>query len=475
MNHARAVRWSQDEFGDADIGDERRVRRLVQMAAAGLVRPAGMVTEVFSTSSGREGAYRLLENPEVVQSELTAAAGRAAARRCKSEKTVVVPMDGSSLNLRDPSRRRGLGPVGARASGAQGVLVMTSLAVDMKGATLGVLDQHYWTRSQGASLKSQVRRRAKKKDRRPRDQRESFLWVKCMRRVVGRMSVDARETTAWFQLDRGADCMEVLMEAADAKLCVTVRAIHDRCVRWPNGTDGRLLTSMARRPVAGTYTVDVPARPNQTERTATMALRSARIPLELKVGTKRRRVLEMDVVLATEQHAPHGQTPLRWLLFTTRPVATVGDLRIVVSAYALRWRVEDFHKTWKSNACNIEASKLGSKDAILRWATIMASVATRIEHIKHAARTTPDRPATELFTRDEIDATILLYSAGLTKIKVPYRPGDTPTVAEAVRWIASLGGHMGNTKTRPPGTKVLARGLAQVAAVARVLAAQRDA
>ena len=120
-------------------------------------------------------------------------------------------------------------------------------------------------------------------------------------------------------------------------------------------------------------------------------------------------------------------------------------------------------------ACNVEASQLQSKNAILRWATIMASVAARIEHIKHAARTTPDAPATEIFSRDEIDATLLLYKDGLTKIIVPYEVGDTPPLAAVVHWIASLGGHMGNPRTRPPGVTVIRRGLELITAGAATL------
>jgi hypothetical protein len=430
------------------------------------------VTGVFSGSAQREAAYRLIENGGIEREALAASAFVAAARRSAKYRHVVVPIDGSSLNLRDPAGRRGLGPVGTRSLGAQGVLVMSALAISPEGTPLGLLDQHYWTRSQ-KSPKRATRRRGSKHDKRPREQRESFLWVQSMRRVIDQLSAVAASTTPWFQLDRGADCMAVLMEAADAGLQVTVRAVHDRCLRWPNGRDGRLLPSMLTQPVLGTYPVDVPKRSSQIERRATMAIRVARMPLVLRISRKKRRILWVTVVLATERNAPKGQPPLRWMLFTTHSVQDVADAIAVVAAYSRRWRIEDFHKTWKSGACNIESSKLESKETILRWVTIMASVAARIESIKHLARNTPDAPATEQFSRDEIDAAILLYKAGVSKIHVPYVPGDTPSIAEVTRWIASLGGHMGNPKTRPPGATVIRRGLELVAGAALALSAQR--
>jgi Transposase DNA-binding/Transposase DDE domain len=465
--------WATDEFGGAQLGDARRQRRLVAIAARAVGRPAGRITDVFSTSAEREAAYRLLENEALAHGALAKSAHQAAARRCSEHANVVVPIDGSSLNLRDPAGRRGLGPVGTRSAGALGVLVMTALALDPQGTPLGLLDQHYWTRSLSPPKRA-TRRRGSKHDKRPRQDRESFIWVESMRRVAETMSLAAPRTRPWFQLDRGADCMSVLIEAADAGMHLTVRAVHDRCLRWHNGRDGRLLSSMVSRPVSGTYKVDVPERPKQVAREATMAIRVARMPLLLRLGKKRRRILTVTVILATEQHVPRGQIPLRWMLFTTHAVETTADALVVVGAYSRRWRIEDFHKTWKTGACDIESSKLESKDNIIRWATIMASVAARIENIKHAARTTPDAPATTVFSLDEIEATILLYKVGVTKINVPYKQGDIPTVAEITRWIASLGGHMGNPKKRPPGPTVIRRGLERIAVAATVLAAQRQ-
>ena len=443
----------------------------MEMAAKAARRPAGTVTGVFATSAHREGAYRLLENEALDREALTASASSAAARRSAMYREVIVPMDGSSLTFSDPADRRGLGPVGTRSQGALGVIVMTALAVAPTGTTLGILDQQYWARSKEPPKKP-TRRRGSKHDKRPREQRESFVWVEGMRRAAAVMASEAPGTRPWFQLDRGGDCLSVLIEAADADLQVTVRAVHDRCLCWPDGQQGRLLPSMLFQPVLGTYVVDVPGRPRQVERRATLSVRVARLPLVLRTGRKKRRVLETTVVLAREQGAPQGQEPLQWLLITTHPVESLADAIDVVAAYSMRWRIEDFHKTWKSGACNVESSKLESKEAILRWATIMASVAARIEGIKHAARNIPDRPATDVFSRDEVDAAILLFKSG-TKLPIAYKPGDTPTVAEVTRWIASLGGHMGNPKTRPPGATVIRRGLELVEGAAMALASLR--
>mgnify|MGYP000479316922 CR=1 FL=1 len=62
-------------------------------------------------------------------------------------------------------------------------------------------------------------------------------------------------------------------------------------------------------------------------------------------------------------------------------VAHARDAIEVVRAYTRRWRIEEFHRTWKAGACGIEGTRLRAYDHIQRWAIITASVAARIEQL----------------------------------------------------------------------------------------------
>jgi hypothetical protein len=86
MREANA--WADQTFGDAILGDERRRRRLVRMAAGLCARPAGRLTRVYSEGAEREGAFRLVENDAVNPAEIARASHRATARRCASEAIV---------------------------------------------------------------------------------------------------------------------------------------------------------------------------------------------------------------------------------------------------------------------------------------------------------------------------------------------------------------------------------------------------
>ena len=62
----------------------------------------------------------------------------------------------------------------------------------------------------------------------------------------------------------------------------------------------------------------------------------------------------LHAVAAYELNAPpEVKEPIRWILFTTLPVADVQQAAAVVRWYALHWRIERFHYVLKEG-CHIE-------------------------------------------------------------------------------------------------------------------------
>ena len=57
--------WAQETFGDADLGDRRRVDRLIKLAQRAAKAPHGRISRVFRDTKEREGAYDFVENPGV--------------------------------------------------------------------------------------------------------------------------------------------------------------------------------------------------------------------------------------------------------------------------------------------------------------------------------------------------------------------------------------------------------------------------
>lgn len=459
--------WSQDTFGEAELGDSRRTDRLVRMAETVLRRPAGRVTEVFVRDADRQGAYGLLENSAVTPDAVGEAAFRAtiAQLRTRGLTHVEVALDGGSLTLTDRQRRKGTGRVGDRNHPAFGFHVMSALAITREGEPVGLLDQRYWARP--------ARRPNKPARARPLKDKETHHWIDAME-AIERYASGLRDDAAGDAtprcrprglLDRGGDCRHVLLKAIELqpRCDFIIRAAWNR--RLSGAGKAYLWPTVAGSSLAATYAQPVPAGPRRQVRTAHMEVRSEKVSVRLRDRwNKTVRHAELWAVQAREVGTtPVGEKPIEWMLWTTCAVTTGAEACAIVQAYARRWRIEEFHRAWKRGACAVEETQLRSAAAIQKWATVLAVVAARIVQLSYRARTEPEAPATVALSQDEIDATIVLTQPPEWVV------GSQPPLAQVVRWIANLGGYTGKSSGGLPGPTVLARGLRDVEVATRML------
>lgn len=457
-------RWSREQFGAAKLDDARRTKRLITIAARAARRPDGKVTDVFTDAAERQGTYSLLENPAVAPAQLSASMFAAAAVRCAEEELVFVPVDGSSLTLTDLERTKGFGSIGSRKMRARGLKVMSALALSAQGVPIGLLSQQWWVRT-GAPVKQQHQKLAASK-------KETQHWLAAIEQAGEQIARHARKTRLWYQLDREADNWAILDQLDAQGHTFTVRANHDRRVRSADGSMRRLREILCAQTVSSVYELAVNAAPGRVARTAVMHVRAATVTLDLRDRTTNHHFPKtLNAVVAREQDPPAGQKAIEWMLLTNAPIETTEDLAQIIYGYSLRWRIEEFHRTWKSGACNVETMQLRSVGAAIKWATILAAVAVRIERIKLLSREQPDLPATSEFSRVELKAIVLLRF----EEKKPPPHSKPPTLAQATTWLAELGGYTGRTSSGgPPGSITLARGWEQVQTAVRALNALRS-
>jgi hypothetical protein len=115
--------------------------------------------------------------------------------------------------------------------------------------------------------------------------------------------------------------------------------------------------------------------------------------------------------------------------------------------YAGRWGIEVFHRVLKSG-CKIETRQLGGADRIEACLAIDLVVAWRIFHLNKLGRETPDVPCTVYFQEHEWQALTVFLT------RQPELPAQTPTLRQAQRMVAQLGGFLGRKGdggTRNPG------------------------
>lgn len=446
--------WATAEFGDVRVSDRRHRRRLIDLTATLARRPHGTIARTYQDSAQRQAAYDLLSNPSVRQSELVASTARATARRCEGLEYVFVAVDGTGVTLADQSKTKPLGSIGKRSFPTRGLLAFDALAIAPNGTTLGLLDVRFWARD---TLESDMVRY----DQRRSGVTEIRFWNAVVEASSDVLASLVPHVRPWFVMDREADETRILRQVSSPDTLFTIRLRQDRIVER-NGCRTKLLTVLRdSRPIARSF-VDVPRTKKRAARRAKVEIRATRVTILLPDFHTRSHSdrLEVNVVEVLEQ-ATHDER-LQWTLLTNAPIDRVADVERVIASYKTRWRVEEFHRTWKSGACGLEDIQLRTAGGIRKWAIMLASVATRTERLKHLARTEADTPATVELHEDEIAALILAKRK--IKNRVESVPDGIPTIAVAVRWIAEIGGWSAQYKKgAQPGSTTIARGLAELA------------
>jgi hypothetical protein len=440
--------WAREEFGATQLGDVRRTRRLVSMAAAAARRSSGKVSAVFDRAREREGAYDFLESPHVDASAVAESAFAASCQRAAGQAHVFVAVDGSSLTLRDATGRRGLGPVGSSNSPAEGMHVMTALGVSREGVPLGLLDQFFWTRPPRVSRTTAERRERNRA--RPFEDKEVAHYLNVARRAAERLGNYG--VGAWVVIDRDGDNRGILLGLHKAGCLFTVRGNRSRRVR--SDTSETVHRALDAEAALGVFEIEIGRNGQRAARTAKVEVHATQVILDFVADHGLPRDgLRLYAVRVREIDGP-GE-PLEWLLYTNVPVLSAEHAKAILDSYRTRWRIEEFHRTWKRGHCNVEDAQLRSPEALITWATILAAVATRIERLKYLSRETPDEPASRELSIEEIEALRLDQKRrGSSRRRLP----QMPTVSQATEWVAELGGWIG-PRNGPPGSITLARGL----------------
>jgi hypothetical protein len=270
----------------------------------------------------------------------------------------------------------------------------------------------------------------------------------------------------------------VLDDLLTTKDLFTVRAAYNRRVAMRSRAKKQryLWETLESQKVLATVELDVRSRPwrknkqsvtpSRAARTAKIELRAASIQLDFCVDQrfKRKTSPKLYALLAREtDESANGEEPIEWMLLTSYPIESASDAELVLRGYAQRWRIEEFHKCWKSGVCKIEETQLRAADNIERWATILAAVAVRVLRLTYLARHSPDLAAIAELAPCEIQAIVL----GAKEKNC--RSGDVPKLAKVVELLAKIGGYVGKSSGGPPGPLVIARALLKIEVLADLL------
>jgi hypothetical protein len=166
--------------------------------------------------------------------------------------------------------------------------------------------------------------------------------------------------------------------------------------------------------------------------------------------------LPLNVVLVREPGGGEHE-PLHWVLLTSEPVDTVEQVKRIVRYYELRWRIEEYHKAWKSGV-GVERLRQQSAENLERMLVITAFVAVRLLQLREQLPSRPDKEETQAaLPCDQILGTEEWRVLWLTVQKTA-PPPTPPTARWACLAVARLGGFTDTKRTGRPGWDTLWHG-----------------
>lgn len=456
---ATPVDWAEQEFGGCALPDARLQDRLLTLARDFYARPTANITQACSSRAKAKAAYRFFDHDKTTMDTLLRPHYRATEARLRPEAVVLAVQDTTSLNYSTHAATAGLGPISKTVNGAQGLHLHSTLAFSTEGTPLGFLDVQCWARDPADFGKKTLRHRL------PIEEKESVKWLKSLRALA---VIQARcpGTTLISVGDREADIYELFAEAiaqSDGPKLL-VRAEHNRQLQ---DQQQRLWETMQSRPADGIQVLQLPRQGSRAAREAQLVIRYAGVSLVAPKGHWGA-ALPVWAVLAQEQDAPVGVKPLEWMLITTLPVTHFEQATERLMWYTRRWGIEVLHRTLKSG-CRIEQRQLGQANRLEACLAIDLVVAWRIYHLTKLGRDVPQAPCTVYFEEDEWKALMVFTTKNRIAPNVP------PTLRDAIRRVASLGGFLGRNGDGEPGTQTLWLGIQRLDDIAAMWRVMMDA
>jgi hypothetical protein len=362
-------------------------------------------------------------------------------------KQVLAIQDTTFLNYTPHPQTEGLGAIGNKRQQQRGLGLHSTLAVAPSGLPLGLLDQRWLVRplDEPSHQPEELRQR-------PIEAKESYRWLEGMRQAEAL-------TPAGVQLihvaDAEADIYEFLVEIEQRDNYFVVRAGSDRCLLSEETESAdKLWARLEEQAVLAERTITIQSNQKRKARQATVAIRTAQVTLKppYRPGGQKLPPLTIQAILVREEQPPaEVDEPIEWLLLTNRPLHNKGQVLQAVDWFALRWQIELFHRILKSG-CNVEDCRLQTADRLQKYITLMSVIAWRIHFLTYLNRTQPDAPCTLVLTVVEAEALYMRIHRTATL------PDALPSIRQAIRWIARLGGFLGRKGDGQPGHTTIWRG-----------------
>jgi len=436
--------WVAQVAAATPLPDGRLNTRLERILTHLANKPLDAFPQALPDCHQAKATYRFLANDRVCRDDLLAGWQATTAQALQGQAIIYVAHDTTTFSYSSLKQTTGLGYI-SDLEAARGFHCHSSLALQSNGVALGLLHQYYWVRTEP------------KKPQRPQDRavedKESIKWLHGLDATAAALATlpAPKRPRLVHLMDREGDIHEVFVKVLGLGHGAIIRRYRNRNVaEGPGDAD----EAIGHAPVVARLRLKLPAGHRRKPRTAVVELRTRALTLAPHSHNERgRKPLRLTMVEVREVSTPpEKEEPIHWLLWTTEPARTKKQIMAVVRAYALRWRIEDYHLVWKQG-CRVEQLQLETRQRLEKALVLYAGVAVRLLRLRDLARREPTAACTEVLQTDEWHA-LCAHVTG----EAPTAVTPIPTIEQAVQWIGRLGGHLGRKRDGMPGVRTLWRG-----------------
>jgi Transposase DNA-binding len=453
--------WARTHFGEVELGNFSRNRRVETIAAALATHPGASTPQLFDRTYDVDATSRLYDHPTATPDNLQQGHRARVRDRLAQPGTALLLEDTTTVSF---SHRHmaipGRGAIGDGTEGYQGFFLHSVLALRVPdpaalaadptlehsggAVVVGLADQHYYIRiprpeheQLGCGVNSRLGR-----------PRESQRWIRSTTRL-GPAPDDPQ--VHWIRVaDAEADIHDYFRECIKNNHQFVVRMCQDRVIIDEESRErlGPLFEIARAAPAVTSYDLKLRARPGQAARVARVSVSFGAICVRAPAHQGRAgEPVSCWFVRAWEEDPPEGAEPLEGILAVGFPVATAADALRAVGIYARRSVSEEFHKGLKTGM-GAERLQLETAERLYAAIALLSVVTLRLLDLRERAWLNPAAPA-EQSGLDVLERELLSRRLGRV----------LETVRDVILALGRLGGHMNRKSDGLPGWLTLHRGM----------------
>jgi hypothetical protein len=449
--------WMDKENTACNFRDERLKKRFRLLLKQFWTSMGQSIPFACQDWASTKAAYRFFANDHVSEQDILGGHFQATSERfASSEGPILILQDTTTFSYQreQPERIGFIGKSGGcKIDGRSkpltqcGILMHSSLAVTTEGVPLGLAAIKFWTRSKFKgcnALKKSIN-----PTRVPIEEKESYRWLENLRQSTALFGDPQRCVHIG---DRESDIYELFCTAQGVGTHFLVRTCVDRLAGDGGHTIAQEMDEVRLKGLHRVQTSD--QKGNIVD--AVLEIRYRRIKVLPPIGKQSRYpALSLTVIHARERAEPVDRKRIEWKLITDLPVASRRDAIEKLNWYAMRWKIETFHKILKSG-CKAEESRLRTADRLANLVSVFCIISWRIFWLTMLNRSCPDADPELALTHTEIDILNRL-------VKDSKRSREALPLSRYLEKIAQLGGYLARTNDLPPGNTVMWRGMRRLA------------